>query len=199
MTRWRLEGILASVAFASGDRFVVGHWADTPIGPLTEVRWTKPSGERALVVTDKPAAELIGAVYSFDTVERCPIDARAADRWIELVAGPVELQLQAKAGWRVPFKRPVIVTQLLEDRIARSLFELRAYEHTASATRVWYQADVVRPVAAGWATVDGRDLGAMAPRPSIASVRPVLEDPSGRLDEIVRAAARARIGADESG
>jgi hypothetical protein len=191
--RWNLSGVVANAAFASGDRFAIGKWDDTPLGPLTELRWTKPDGARTLLVADQPAADLLGAVYPFDQVELTAVTANGTDRWIEVVAGPVEVQLQAKTGWRVPFKRPAIVTQLVEDRLARQLFRSRAYERTTTGVRAWYRADVVRPVVAGWATVDGRDLGGLRERPTIAALRPLLEDPSGRLDEVVRAAARARV------
>jgi len=193
VTRWQLKGVLASAAFSTGDRFVVGHWDDTPLGALTEVRWTKPDGERLLFTADQPAADLLAAVYAFDRVELTPVSANGSDRWLEVAAGQVEVQLQAKTGWRIPFKRPAIVTQVLEDRIARSMFHARAYERTSTGVRIWYRADVVRLVAAGWATVEGRDLGPLRDRPTIVSVRPLLEDPSGRLDEAVRAAARATV------
>lgn len=34
-----MAGSIVSSGFASGDRVVVGHWHETPIGPITDVMW----------------------------------------------------------------------------------------------------------------------------------------------------------------
>jgi hypothetical protein len=202
-----MKGVIAAAGFASGDRFVVGHWSDTPLGPITDVMWAQPDGSRVLLVPDVPSGEFISSIYTFDAVRIVPTSANGGDRWIEVTAGPVELQLKAGVGWRIPFPRPPWFTRLVEDPIARAALGVRTYGRSPSGVRTWYRADVHRPVTAGWATIDGRDLGAFGPlepacgfgfteaprRPSVVSVRPLLEDPSGRLDEVVRAAARARV------
>jgi hypothetical protein len=191
--RWSLSGFLATVAFASGDRIVVAHWTDSPLGPLTDVLWTRPNRERVLLVPDQPSADFITAVYAVDRVEIVPVKAGVGDRWLELDAGPLEVQLKAAAGWRVPFPRPLWFTRFVEAPIARRLLGVEAYSTTAGGVHVWYRADEHRRIVTGWATAEGRDLGALAPRSSIVAVRPLLEDPSGRLDEVIRRAARERV------
>ncbi len=195
MTTWTLKGHVAAAAFASGDSFVLGSWDDTPIGACSELRWTRPDGSRTLLTTDESSAQLFGALYHIDDVDIGPVRASGTDRWAEVVAGPIEMQLQAKRGWRLPSRRPRLLTQLVEDPLARAALGARAYTATPAGVRVWYRADVVRRVAAGWATLDGRDLGALRGKPWIAAARPAFEDASGRLDAVVRAAARARVTA----
>lgn len=48
--RHRLVGTISSAGSASGDRFVVGSWSTSPIGPFTDVFWAPPAGERILLV-----------------------------------------------------------------------------------------------------------------------------------------------------
>ena len=195
MTLWTMKGLVAAATFASGDGFVLGSWDDTPIGASAEVRWTRPDGSRRLLTTDESSARLFGALYDIDDVEIAPVRASGSDRWAEVVAGPVEVQLQATRGWRMPSRRPRFLTQLVEDPLARAVLGARAYLATPAGIRAWYRADVVRRVIAGWATVDGRDLGSLRGKPWIAAARPAFEDASGRLDDIIRAAARARVTA----
>jgi hypothetical protein len=206
-TRWSLTGFIASAGFASGDRIVVGQWTDSPLGPLTDVMWARPDGERVLLVPDQPAADFITSLYEFDRVELVPVTAGGGERWLEMAAGPLEMQLKAAAGWRVPFPRPPAFTRFVEAPIARALLGVNVYGTTSSGVREWYRADEHRRVLTGWATADGRDLGALGPvtppcrfgfsdpprGPSIVAVRPLLEDPSGRLDEVIRRAARERV------
>ncbi|MEY2405465.1 MAG: hypothetical protein QOG39_381 [Acidimicrobiaceae bacterium] len=192
-TRWSLSGFIASAGFASGDRILVAHWTDSPLGPLTDVLWTRPDGERVLLVPDQPAADFVTSVYDVDRVDIVPVKAGVGERWLELDAGPLEVQLKAAAGWRIPFPRPLWFTRFVEAPVARSLLGVQAYDTTASGVHVWYRADVHRRIVTGWATAEGRDLGALGSRPSIVAVRPLLEDPSGRLDEVIRRAARHRV------
>lgn len=207
MTRWSLRGTIAAAGFASGDRFVVGRWDDTPIGPLCDVMWARPDGHRTLLVGDQAGADFITAVYRFDAVEVVPTEVRGTDRWLEVTAGPVELQLQAGRGWRIPVKRPAWCTRFVEAPVARLALGVRPYGTSPTGVREWYRADAYRRVARGWASVDGRDLGALGPldppcrfgfseapkQPSIVVVRPLLEDLSGQLDRVLLDAARHRV------
>src|SRR4051794_6982508 len=191
--RWALTGTIASAGFASGDRIVIGHWTDSPLGAFSDVMWARPDGERVLLAPDQPVATFITALYDFDRVEIVPVKAGAGDRWLELEAGPVEVQLKAAAGVRVPVPRPPWVTRFVEAPIARALLGVQVYGTTASGVREWYRTDEHRRVVTGWATADGRDLGAIGPiappvrfgfsepprRPSIVAVRPLLQEPAG--------------------
>ena len=191
--RWSMKGVIASARFASGDRFFIGYWDDTPLGPFTDVMWARSDGTRVLLVPDESVADFITGVYSFDRVEIAAVKATGGERFLELTAGPVEVQLKAGVGYRIPFPRPPWVTRWVEAPIARLAFGVDAYTVTPRGVRRWYRTDEHRPISAGWATLDGRDLGALMAHSSIVKGGSLLEDPSGRLDDVVREAARRRV------
>jgi hypothetical protein len=189
-----------SAGFTSGDRFMVGHWASSPIGPLDDVMWGRPDGERVLLASDEREAAFITAVYRFDRVEVGPVRTTADDGVIELVAGDLELRARAGRGWRLPLRRrPAWFTRWVEGPVARAAMGVRTYGTSPTGVREWYQAERSRPVVAATARLAGRDLGALQTRwdpvgvgftepprrPSWVDVRPLLEDPSGRLDALL--------------
>ena len=54
--RFELRGVVSSVGFASGDRFVIGHWILSPIGAFTDLMWATPDGVRHLRVPSPRAS-----------------------------------------------------------------------------------------------------------------------------------------------
>lgn len=195
-----MAGVIAACGFASGDRVVIGHWWQSPIGAFTDVMWAEPDGVRVLFAPDAGVARFVTSVYRFDRTEVVPFrtqgDARhlvveVADRRVELVSGH---------GIPIPFRRPCWFTRYVEGPIARALLHVRTYGTSPTGVREWYQADVWRPVRQASASIGGRDLGArarVAPpvhfgfseppgRPSMVDLHTVLDDPSGRLDAVLR-------------
>lgn len=197
--RHELRGIIASAGFASGDRVVVGHWAASPIGPMSDVMWAAPDGARTLFAPDDRVASFITAIYRFDQVRVGPVVVTGGERGVDVVAGDRHVHLVAGRGWRISFPRPPWFTRLVEAPVARAAMGVRAYGTSPSGVREWYRADTWRPVTEGSASVAGVSLGRLAPveppcrfgfsepprRPSVVAVRPLLEDPSGRLDQVV--------------
>lgn len=191
----------------SGDRFVVGHWTDSPLGPITDLMWATPQGERRLLASTEEVTGFVSAVYGFDHVEVAALDVDADDHRLDLSAPDLglELHLRAGPGWRIPFRRPAWFTRWVEGPVARRLLGVRTYGVSPTGVREWYRADVYRPVVEARASVEGRDLGQLRPldppvrfgfsepprRPSMVSVRPLLHDPSGALDRLLGPPARA--------
>ncbi len=206
--RWELRGVIASAGFASGDRIVVGHWDDSPLGAFADVMWAQPDGTRVLLAPHQGAADFVTALYRFDRVEICPLSVAGDGSWLEVGAADLEMQLKAGKGVRFPMpSRPAWFTRWVEGPIAARLLGVHTYGETDRGVREWYRADTFRPVRQGWATIRGEDAGPLAPlapacgfnfseppnHPSMVAVRPLLEDPSGRLGDVVRAAARALV------
>ena len=200
MSRFALSGVIVSAGFASGDRFMVGHWASSPLGPLDDVMWGRPDGERVLLASSDREAEFITAVYRFDRVEVVPVAVVSGDGTLALEAGDVELRVRAGRGWRLPLRRrPAWFTRWVEGPVARATMGVRTYGTSPTGVREWYQAERSRPLVEASAELDGEDLGALVPRwdpvrvgfteppprPSWVDVRPLLEDPSGRLDRLL--------------
>ncbi|MDP9441662.1 MAG: hypothetical protein M3P34_05700, partial [Actinomycetota bacterium] len=120
----------------------MGHWQESPIGPMVDVMWARPDGERVLLV-DRPAAgELISAVYGFDRVEEVPLTTTFDDRSLVLRAGEVDLHLDAGPGWRLPLARfrPPWVTRWIEGPIAARAMGVRTYGVSPTGVREWYRA-----------------------------------------------------------
>jgi hypothetical protein len=192
--------VIVSAGFASGDRFMVGHWSSSPIGRLDDVMWGRPDGERVLLATSEREADFITAVYRFDRVEVVPVAVRSGDGRFELQAGDVELRARAGRGWRLPLRRrPAWFTRWVEGPVARATMGVRTYGTSPTGVREWYQAERSRPLVEATARLAGEDLGALVHRwdpvrvgftepprrPSWVDVRPLLEDPSGRLDRLL--------------
>lgn len=207
--RHRMEGIIAACGFASGDRVVVGQWALSPIGPIADVMWAAPDGTRTLLAPTEAVATFVTAVYDFDEVVVGPLATSGDGRSMRVQIGAEgdgaarRVVMAAATGWRIPpRRRPAALTRWVEAPIARATMGVRTYGVSPHGIREWYQATAWRPVVAATATLGGRDLGQLAPvdppcrfgfsepppQPSITEVRPLLEDPSGALDRLVREA-----------
>ena len=191
-----LSGVIASAGFESGDRFVVGHWPISPVGPITDVMWAAPDGSRTLLAPSERAARFITAVYTFDRVDVVPITATAALRSLRVEAGELTLELRGGFGVRLPVVRPPWFTRWVEGPVARALLGVRTYGVTPSGVQEWYRAFGYRRVVGGRAVLAGLDLGGLRPvdppvrfgfsepprRPSMVVVRPRLADATGMLE-----------------
>ena len=202
--RHQLHGTITSAGFASGDRFVVGHWRASPLGPMTDVMWARPDGERVLLAPDAAVAGFVASLYRFDRVEVVPLSARLVDGTLDLAAGDLALLLRAGRRWALPVRRPALVTRLIEAPVARALLGVRTYGVTVNGVRQYYGAESYRAVVAGRAQLGGRDLGPLAPvrpalgfgfsepppRPSMVALRVLLVDRRGALDRVLAGNAR---------
>jgi hypothetical protein len=182
---------------------VVGHWASSPIGPFSDVMWARPDGERVLHVADERSAAFIAAVYAFDRVVVERLHVRGDGRALDAEGPSWSLRLHASGGWRLPggTRRPAWFIRVAEGPVARAVMGVRTYGTSPSGVREWYRADAFRWIDAAHATVAGEDLGEVAPvdppcrfgfsepprRPAITEVRPLLQDPSGGLHQVVAA------------
>src|SRR4051794_34063640 len=93
----RMSGTISSSGFDSGDRFVVGTWATSPVGPTTDVMWARPDGRRVLLAPDDRTAAFVGAVYGFDETQIVPFETvgSVSPSELHLTAGPLRLRLNA--------------------------------------------------------------------------------------------------------
>lgn len=202
LRRFTLGGTILSAGFATGDRFTVGHWRSSPLGPLDDVMWGRPDGERVLLASSEREAAFITAVYQFDRVEVLPVrvESSAGEGRFSLRAGDVLLEARAGRGWPLPVRRRRLwFTRWVEGPVARVAMGVSTYGTSPTGVREWYQADRYRRLAEASASLAGRDLGPLQARwdpirvgfteppgrPSWVDVRPVLEDPSGRLDAVL--------------
>lgn len=186
-----MRGKIASVAFASGDRFVAGIWDDSPLGAIADVMWARPDGRRILLAPDEAVGAFVSSVYGFDEVRTVAFAVAGDDRSLRVHAGEVDFAMRAGVPRPLPFPRPWWVTRRLERPIARALMGVRTFGVSPSGVREWYQARSWRYVRTARGSVDGRDLGAPLrriptthfgfseppPRPTVVRLRVCLEFP----------------------
>lgn len=186
-----MRGTISSSGFASGDRFVVGHWLRSPIGATVDVMWARPDGRRVLLAPDRATAEFVTAVYDFDETRVVPVSLDASARHLHLHAGPVELQLHAGRPVLLLPPRPRWFTRHVEGPVARPLLGVHTFGTSPTGVQEWYQAASCRFLVAATGRIDGIDLGTMGSlrpacgfgfsespaRPSMVAVRPSLRVP----------------------
>ncbi|MEZ5141952.1 MAG: hypothetical protein R2726_05450 [Acidimicrobiales bacterium] len=194
-----MAGVIAASGFASGDRVVVGHWWQSPIGPFTDVMWAEPDGVRVLYTPSDRVQRFVTSVYTFDRSEVVPFRTEGDGRALAVEAGDRRLTMRSGRGVPIPMRRPRWFTRWVEGPVARALLRVRVYGESPTGVQEWYQADVWRPMRSASAAVGGRDLGAGGPvepatgfgftepprRPSMVNLHTYLVDPSGRLDAVV--------------
>ncbi|MEN3314513.1 MAG: hypothetical protein V7605_747 [Acidimicrobiaceae bacterium] len=199
--RCELAGYIASAAFTSGHRFVVGIWHESPLGPMADVMWSRPGGRRVLLVGRPAVGELITAVYRFDGVERVPIDARLDGGSVRVSAGDLVLELRGGRELPIPLTglRGRAMGRRVEAPVARWLLGVRTFGTSPTGVHEWYRSDGYRRVVEGRATLAGEDLGSLCRfrgptgfgfsepprRPAIVRVRPLLVDTAGDLERLV--------------
>ena len=162
--RFELRGVVSSVGFESGDRFVIGHWLSSPIGAFTDLMWASPDGARHLRVPSARALAFVSGIYAFDHAAVEPVVATVTPASVEVDAGDVGLHLTGGLARPIPFSGVPGVTRWVQDPIARVTMGVRTYGKSPTGVREWYRAQMYRRVRTASGSVDGRDLGLLAPR-----------------------------------
>jgi hypothetical protein len=156
---------------AEGTRIVLGHWACSPFGPVSDVMLESPGGHRLLLADTPRLAEFIADTYLFDEVRVVAVRVQVTGTTWTVAAGP--LRLRFAPGRRGPLGLllrgipPVVAGSRawaeLIDLPARLLLPgVRTRGSAANARREWYGACDLRPITALQATFEERDLGGLA-------------------------------------
>ena len=186
-----VRGTISSAGFASGDRFVIGHWPESPVGPMGDVMWGTPDGRRVLLAPSNAVAEFVTSIYEFDEVRIGPLTTESDGRVTTAVGHGLDLRLVGGRKVPIPFPRPLSVTRWVEAPIARALMGVETFGTSSQGATEWYQSRGWRWVEAGHAVLDGRDLGDLRPvepplsvgfseppsRPSVVAVHVTIDLP----------------------
>ncbi len=170
---------------------MVGTWKSSPLGRLDDLMWARPEGRRVLMASTKEATDYVSGVYGFDEVVVTPLRVDLRPPFLHLRAEELGLELHLRGGRAIalPWPRPAWFTRWVEAPIAHRLLGVNVYGVSPSGVQEWYRAVSFRRVVAGWASLDGRDLGRLAPidppagfgfsepprLPSMVGVHPLLE------------------------
>jgi hypothetical protein len=189
-----VEGTISSIGFDSGDRFVVGCWPRSPLGPIADVMWATAMGVRVLLAPNAAIADFVTSIYRFDEVR---VGSLSVERELDQVRARglgIDLELVGGRHRPVPIRRPLWVTRAIEAPIARALMGVKTFGVSPTGAREWYQTTGWRWIIDGRGSVDGRDLGSLGPieppvgvgfsepprRPSIVSVRVTIDLPDAQ-------------------
>ncbi len=193
MSRVVVRGTISAAGFSSGDRFVIGHWPESPIGPMGDVMWGTPDGRRILLAPSDEVVDFVSAIYMFDEVRVGDLRTASDGRTTTATGCGVDVALTGGPKTPIPFPRPLAITRFIERPIARALMGVETWGTSSKGATEWYQSRGWRWVADGRAAVDGTDLGPMGPvepalevgfseppaRPSIVDVRVTIDLPAG--------------------
>jgi hypothetical protein len=89
--REQFTGCIAGLGTASGHRVVIGHWARSPYGAVTDVMVEDPVGHRTLYAPTRQLAAFLTASYRFDQVQVVPCRARRSGPDWTVQAGPLQV------------------------------------------------------------------------------------------------------------
>ncbi|WP_328475267.1 hypothetical protein OHA21_18320 [Actinoplanes sp. NBC_00393] len=163
----RFDGWIAGLGTASGTRLVVGHWPDSPFGPVTDVMVEHGDGSRLLLAPTGELGRFVADTYAFDQVEVVPVEVRQTGPAWTVTAGP--LALQFATGGRGALGRllravpPPLARQLpwvrLIDVPARLLPGVRTYGSAGNGRREWYAVQDLHRITTATAVLDGAGLG----------------------------------------
>ena len=155
-----LVGSITSVGFASGHRFVVGHWSESPIGDFADIMWARPDGSRVLLAAEE-AVDFVTSVYPFDEARARAVFAAVEVRRLTVRAGGLRLSLEL-GRFVVPFPpRPRLVTGTVENVCANALLGVRTHGISPTGAAEWYRARSLQWVSHGSGSLHGEDLGSM--------------------------------------
>jgi len=177
LSRWVFDGHIAGFGSAAGVRFVIGVWAESPLGSFSDVMAQRADGERVLLAPDREIAEFVAATYHFDLIRTGAVTSELSDG--ALVVSAPGLDIAVTIGGPAPIDR---LLRWVPARIATSPLWLRAIDpvaarvmpgvRTAGAAaagrREYYGVRRSHRIRGVDGTFDGRDLGGLAPlRPPV--------------------------------
>ncbi|MBB3675067.1 hypothetical protein [Modestobacter versicolor] len=200
MTRLQFDGWILGLGTTSGTRVVLGHWARSPLGPISDVMVQRPDGHRVLLAPTEEVAAFVGSTYTFDEVRLVPVTVGRPDGTTWTVdAGP--LQGRVRTGPRPALGR---LLHAVPARLARTpawvgLLDLPARLSTGLRTKgsagngrtEWYGVQDLHTLTGVDARWDGEPLGALTavrppvtfgfgsvpPRPSVVRVMTTVQLP----------------------
>jgi hypothetical protein len=166
------DGWIAGLGTASGYRFVVGCWPESPYGPVADVMVEGPEGARVLLAPTREVADFIAATYTFDEVRVVPVSveplAPDVPGRLHVQAGDVDLVLLVEGRTWIGRLLQLVPRSLsrrlwwvaLLDRPARLIVPgVRTVGSAGGGRREWYSARDNRALSLVSATWEGHRLG----------------------------------------
>lgn len=169
--RVRFRGQIAGVGTASGVRVVVGRWLDSPLGAFADAMVERADGHRVLLAPSPDAARFIAATYEFDEIRIESFVATALPHGWEIRSPSLTLDLVIGGPTALGRLLGVVPDQVATapwwchatDVVARTVLTGVRTAGETRDRREWYGATANRAITTASGSLDGVDLGALAP------------------------------------
>ena len=89
----QIKGFISSIGFSDGNRFVIGHWKESPIGEFGDIMWGTPDGEKILVAGNEQVADFVSAIYDFDRIQIENLHTSSDGKRTEAKAHNLEIEI----------------------------------------------------------------------------------------------------------
>lgn len=164
-------GHIAGIGTTSGTRLVIGSWPRSPFGSFTDVMIEDAAGHRILIAPSDEVADFVSTTYQFDETRIEPVSITTGDRWsvrtttLEASFTPGDRLVVARllAFVPPPLRASSTWARLCSPIASRVMPGVRTYGSAGHGRTEWYAARDVRHVSSATATLDGIDLGSLAP------------------------------------
>jgi len=141
---------------------VIGNWASSPVGVLSDVMWAQPDGQRVLLAPEH-GADYITSIYSYDEVRVQPVDVSLGEVTMSVASGDLRLTIDL-GSFVVPLPpRPRFVTATVENWCSRALLGTRTYGVSPTGVKEWYRTRKIVRVTAASGLLADEDLGELRP------------------------------------
>jgi hypothetical protein len=94
-------GHIAGAGSASGLRFVIGAWAQSPFGAFTDVMLQTADDERVLLAPDAAVAEFVASTYQFDRVDVGDVTSRLGPHALTVTADGFDARIEIGGPARI--------------------------------------------------------------------------------------------------
>ena len=136
----QIKGFISSIGFSDGNRFVIGHWKESPIGEFGDIMWGTPDGEKILVAGSEQVADFVSAIYDFDRIQIKNLHTSSDGKRTEAKAHNLEIEILGGLVGGILPPRPLAFTKYIENPFANLLMGVKTYGTSSRGVEEWYQA-----------------------------------------------------------
>ena len=132
------RGRITSSGFESGDSMVIGDWIESPLGPFTNIMWSKPDGSRVLLSPSSEHADFVSSLYDFDDVKITDIIVNRNGKKISIETDYLDVSMSWGMTFPLPFPRPLWFISSIENLFGKAIFGSSTYGMARDGSREWY-------------------------------------------------------------
>lgn len=162
MDQIKIKGFISSIGFSDGNRFVIGHWKESPIGEFGDIMWGTPEGEKILIAGNQQVVNFVSAIYDFDHVRIEDLHTSSNGKRTEARTSNLMIDISGGLLGGVLPSRPLAFTRFIENPFASLLMGVNTYGTSSRGVEEWYQAKKLRWVKDGSVNLNGASLQSLS-------------------------------------